>query len=248
MWAGNNIEALEQFKLDNQSFSIHLNEEEPRLGKRAEQFLLFQLAKLGFPVLASNMQIQKNSNTIGEIDAIIVENDLPLHLEVCYKFYLYDPHIKGSEIDKWIGPNRRDSFKQKLDKLKNKQFPLLFNPAAIEQLEKAKIPHREIQQKVLFKAQLFLPADHMFVNTIPIDVSSVVGYYYTLEQMNHFSDCKFYIPMKPDWLMEVQTQIDWLNFDAFRLKVLNFLNKKNAPLCWLKKPSGKLDKLIVIWW
>ena len=248
LWKGSAIESLPQFELGNTSHSIHIENVELRLGKRVEQFVLFQLEKEEIPVLASNLQIQRGKETIGEIDFIIEQGGEPIHLEVCYKYYLFDPNIEGEEIDKWIGPNRRDSFILKLKKLKEKQFPLLQNEITKQQLHQLGISIDEIMQKVLFKAQLYLPANIEFENTLPIDESNIQGYYYRPDQLDEFSKCKFYIPVKPDWLMDPLTQINWLNYENFKEAISEFLNYKNAPLVWLKKPTGAIEKIFVVWW
>lgn len=248
LWNGNAIGSLQQFILPGNSHKIDLHKLEPRLGKRVEQFVVFQFEQEGIPVITSNLQIQNGKETIGEIDTIIEEDNQLIHLEICYKFYLYDPTITGNETSKWIGPNRRDSLDLKLEKLQTKQFPLLQNDITKRQLSKLDINAESITQKVLFKSQLFLPADTVFNNKLPINENCIEGFYYALENLEQFHDCKFFIPQKPDWLMKPQTHINWLNYSEFRIKVGVYLDKKNAPLCWIKKPSGALEKIVVVWW
>ncbi len=81
----------------------------------------------------------------------------PIHLEIIYKFYLYDSSVGESEIEHWIGPNRRDSLLQKLNKLKDKQLPLLYSKECLTYLETLKLTASEIDQQLYFKAQLFVP-------------------------------------------------------------------------------------------
>jgi len=248
LWKGSSIASLEQFELNAHPHRIKLAKPELRLGKRVEQFVAFQLEKEGSSVIASNIQIKKEKETIGEIDFIIQKNNKPIHLEVCYKYYLFDPYFEGKEIEKWIGPNRRDSFKLKLEKLQNKQFPLLHNPATKFELSALKIATEKIEQKVLFKAQLYIPAAHEFQNNLPINELNIQGFYYRLTELDSFSDCKFFIPKKPDWLITPFPQINWLNYDNFKKDISTHLSQNSAPLCWLKKPSGAIEKLFVVWW
>jgi len=70
-----------------------------------------------------NLRFQGFTNTPN-----LWENNKPIHLEIIYKFYLYDPSIGLTQLDHWIGPNRRDSLVKKLTKLKQKQLPLLYHP------------------------------------------------------------------------------------------------------------------------
>lgn len=53
--------------------------------------------------------------------------------------------------------NRRDSFVQKLSKLKEKQLPLLYSKQSKKYLDELGLDATEITQQVYFKAQLFVP-------------------------------------------------------------------------------------------
>src|SRR5690606_12766576 len=87
------------------------------LGKRSESF--FELALThseGFQVIAQNIQIQREKITLGEIDFLIEDctGNRQFHVELVCKFYLYDPSL-DRELDRWIGPNRKDSLLQKIE-------------------------------------------------------------------------------------------------------------------------------------
>lgn len=248
LWKGEEIASLKQFELPNASHKIWLKHPELRLGKRVEQFVAFQLQNSGIPILASNIQIKRDKETIGEIDFIIRDGNKPIHLEVCYKYYLFDPNAEGDEIEKWIGPNRRDSFHLKLKKLQEKQFPLVQRTETLAQLKALDIKTEHLEQRVIFKAQLYIPANSEFENHLAIDTSNIQGFYYRTSELEIFSNCKFFIPKKPDWLIQPFTQLEWLNFEAFKNQVSAYLEQKNAPLCWVKKPSGELHKIFVVWW
>jgi len=62
---------------------------------------------------------------VGELDCLILRDKKPIHLEVIYKFYLYDASVGDTEIAHFIGPNRKDSLIEKLTKLQEKQLPIL---------------------------------------------------------------------------------------------------------------------------
>ncbi len=68
-------------------------------------------------IIGQNIQVIENKITISELDCLILDNHKPVHIEIVYKFYLYDESLTGNEIDKWIGPNRNDSLKHKITKL-----------------------------------------------------------------------------------------------------------------------------------
>lgn len=62
-----------------------------RLGKLVEEFVFYQLQQEdSIDWIIENVQIQNGKQTIGELDALYYENNQLIHLEVVYKFYLYD--------------------------------------------------------------------------------------------------------------------------------------------------------------
>ena len=98
------------------------------LGKQAEYCFTHALNQSNrYQVIASTLQIQGEVATLGEIDYLIYDRkkEQVCHIELACKFYLYDPTFKTQEA-RWIGPNRKDTLADKLRKLKQKQFPMLF--------------------------------------------------------------------------------------------------------------------------
>lgn len=55
--------------------------------------------------------------TFGEIDYVFNHQEHLLHLEVAFKFYLYQPNL-----GEWIGPHRKDTLNKKLHQLLNHQL------------------------------------------------------------------------------------------------------------------------------
>ena len=256
LWLGNAVYNLQQLELLNNIQSLAFHETLPkniRLGKRVEQFVFHELKQ--FPeitIISENLQVQQEKHTIGEIDALLLINDKPVHLEIIYKFYVYDEsitHFDGDqELAHWIGPNRKDSLLQKLDKLKDKQLPLLYHPDALKYLEKYTLDPKKIEQKVLFKAQLFVP----FNKTIPacklINPACIAGFSLKKEDLPQFKTSKFYIPTKADWLLEAYTEVTWLTYSSFMDTVTLILQGQTAPLVWIKRTNGEIYKSFIIWW
>ncbi len=218
------------------------------LGKRVERFISHQIQQFdSIEVLCENVQIQNGKLTVGELDAIIKANDTPIHLEMVYKFYLHDETVGETELNHWIGPNRKDSLIEKLNKLKNKQFPLLYNEHTKPILEEYGLEPQTIQQKVLFKAQLFKPYQKE-ITFNQLNSDCLAGFYIKHQELEYFTKCKFFIPKKVDWLIEPYTQIDWSSFDDFSKAISEYMNTQRAPLCWIKHPNGTLQKFFVVWW
>lgn len=251
LWKNNEVYQLQQFEFPPKNTTV-FNAEIPkniRLGKRVELFVFHELKQYStFKILVKNQQIQDGTRTVGEIDALLTKENQPFHLEIVYKFYVYDASVGTTDLDHWIGPNRKDSLVQKLTKLKEKQFPLLFNKHTQPLLKKHALQAETMAQQVLFKAQLFIPFQHNNIHYNHINPNCTAGFYIHYSQLQEFKHCKFFIPSKENWLVEVQPHTPWLTFDAFYENITPFINQQTAPLCWLKKENGTLHKFFVVWW
>lgn len=250
LWHGKGVFDLEQYPTSiTQITSLNLEiTQKLRLGKLVERFVSFELSQGSVSILAENIQIQKEKITVGELDCLLLKDKKPIHLEIIYKFYLYDSSVGNSEIEHWIGPNRRDSLIQKLTKLHEKQLPLLYSNYTKSYLDELKLSVDEIIQQVYFKAQLFIPLKDFEKKIKQLNNNCIYGFYIYPRELKQFSDCKFYIPNKHNWLVNPHPNVDWLNLEDFQIKLQQFLNEENAPLCWLKKPNGELFKFFVVWW
>lgn len=251
LWGNKAILGLEQLELPDPN-TIYLNEwieDKVRLGKRVERFVNAELNQhRNIEILLENIQIKQEKITIGEIDCILKKDGIPIHLEIIYKFYLYDPLGGTTEIERWIGPNRNDSLVQKLNKLKDKQLPLIYKTQAKTVLDTIPVKPEDIVQRVCFKAQLFTPYQANNDNLKLLNKDCLKGFYINYADIDQFSNCQFYIPTKADWLIEVQPQVDWISFLQFKESITPQILEKRAPLCWIKYPNGVTSKFFVVWW
>lgn len=250
LWSGF-LEDLEMFDLSIYPITDYpLIDSKPhiRLGKLIEQFVLYELVNMSsIRLLESNKQVFKNQITIGELDCLIKRTEEYIHLEVVYKFYLYDPRIEG-ELNRWTGPNRNDSLVQKLEKLKHKQLPLLYHPETTKYLDKLKLTATDFKQQVYFKAQLFVPYD-LLNSLLPIINNDCInGFYIRYWELDQFSCHTFFIPEKLDWIIEPHLNVNWLSNSTFQDEVTLFLKDKKSPLCWMKPPDGKIQVIFIVWW
>lgn len=250
LWSGV-LEGLSMFSSEVVSIndSPQVNSVTPlRLGKLIEQFVLFELqCDQSIELLNSNVQVFRNKVTIGELDCLIKRKEDNIHLEIIYKFYLYDPNITG-ELNRWLGPNRNDSLVLKLSKLKDKQLPLLYERETKEVLSDLQIDIDSIKQHVCFKAQLFVPFD-LKETTLPlINNDCVIGFYIRFKDLNHFQNQHFFIPSKLDWLVEPHSDVLWISVVDFKVAISELLAKHKSPLCWMKTEDGRLQKFFVVWW
>lgn len=250
LWQKDAVFGLSQFEISSESQKINtIIDENLRLGKYVERLVSFELQQhKNISVLAENIQIQKDKITLGELDCLLLKNDKPIHLEIIYKFYLYDASVGTSEIEHFIGPNRKDSLIEKLNKLKEKQLPLLYADDCKPVLEKFRLKAKTITQQVYFKAQLFLPFANKNLQLKTLNNACIVGFYINKNELLQFNDCKFYIPKKKDWLIAPNANVDWLNFESFSSIAQDYFEQKYSAFIWVKLKNGLIKKVFLVWW
>jgi len=250
LWCDAPVYGLKPYVLGSYPIEHHIipTGKNLRLGKLVEQFVFHQMAAdPSCTILAENIQIQDDKLTIGELDALLMTDAGPVHLEIIYKFYLYAPDEGDSELAHWIGPNRKDALVQKLTKLKEKQLPLLYHPKTQPLLKKLGLIASDIQQQVLFKAQLFLPLHFKGDAFSQLNLECVNGFYSTSADLAQFKADQFYIPSKLDWIMDPDDTVTWLDYEDFMVEVMVWLHEHRSPLCWLKTGTN-FKKFFVVWW
>lgn len=223
-----------------------------RLGHQVE-FIFKQLVEYSeaYDVVLYNLPIRKEKHTLGEIDFILLDkkNNQLIHTELTYKFYLIIPEIE-EPVHKLIGPNKRDTFFAKMEKIKYKQIPLLHSTEGIEALASLQIDHLKIEHQCCFKAQLFQPYGSGIVNIDSLNKNCLVGYWLRFDDFNKpcFTNDHFYLPTKSEWIIEPNNQIEWKSHVEIMIDINSRLLKEIAPLVWLKNSKGKFEKLFVVWW
>jgi len=250
LWKKAAVHDLYQFEIKNAYTKINIEiDEKLRLGKYIERFVSYQLAQeKNISILCENIQIQQEKRTLGELDCIILRDDKPIHLEIIYKFYLYDETVGNTEIEHFIGPNRKDALTEKLTKLRERQFTLLYTRTCNDYLKTLQLSSENITQQVYFKGQLFVPYSKKTIQLKILNTNCISGFYINRKELNHFLACKFYIPSKKDWLVIPHQNIDWLKFYQFKEKAEAYLNRSFSPLCWMKLSNGEILKFFLVWW
>lgn len=246
------ITGFPMFNLSELNVRTDLDFELPtklRLGHMVEK-IVSELIKssTNYEMLHENIQIMKGKNTIGELDFIIkntITNQL-IHLELAYKFYLYDPTLSENPSHNWIGPNRKDSLKEKLEKLKTKQFPLLFNEATKSKFTTIKIA--EVSQMLCLLVSLFVPYEYKGkFDTVYEKV--IKGYYVNFEEFKHFnhSGKAYYLPTKKEWGIDPSENENWSGFEVIKKEMQRQLQKEHSPLCW-QKHKDSYESFFIVWW
>lgn len=214
------------------------------LGKKAERFFSEWIRiQSEYHVIAENIQVFDNGITLGEFDFFLHSGGQPSHVELVYKFYLYDPEIEG-EINRWIGPNRKDSFAEKLFKMKEKQFPLLQTKLAAKALDKIGLDRNAINQQVLFLANRFVP---LKLRGKGFDED---GYWMIIDDFQSLYSHKghFFIPEKEDWFIRKSDHVDWIDFELVQEEIVLQLKKKRSPMVWVKTDTLEFERIFVVWW
>ncbi|MGY5352771.1 DUF1853 family protein [Wenyingzhuangia sp. IMCC45533] len=220
-----------------------------RLGKLVEVFYHKNLEKQkDYIPLVSNQQIQADKRqTLGEIDFVCDTPNGIKHIELTYKFYLYKTDITY-ELDRWVGPNLRDSLVKKLNKLKDKQFPMLHHPICKQLLADKNIDVDKITQYVHFKAQLYVPLslmNHEFKN---INNDCIKGYYISYKEIDFlFPMALYHIPAKQDWLIDPKYNDDWITFTEAKPIILEQIAIKHSPLIWIKRETTYKRFFVTFW-
>ena len=280
LWLGDDIYGMTQHEITSFVKSPKLDfDPKLRIGKLVEQFVFEVINKdITCELIAENIQIRKEKLTIGEIDCLVRIKEEFTHLEIVYKFYLFDPKLQNSNLSPWIGPNRKDSFLQKLNKLKHHQLPLISRQETLNTLnrlvceskfnkknssfltEKSTLKKNTflnfnnalqagaVKQKVLFKGQLFVPKDMLNSPFSLINTKCIAGFYLNIAMLSTLDKNLFFIPEKRDWLVDPINEILWIAFSEFKQQINEFMEVKRSPLCWIKPAHGTMQKFFVVWW
>ncbi len=246
------ITGLPTFDLAELNLTTDLDFQLPtnvRLGHLAEK-IVSELIKssTNYKVLFENIQIIEEEKTIGEIDFILQNKNTKqiLHVELAYKFYLFDPSISSETINNWIGPNRNDSLQEKLAKLKTKQFPLLYHNCTKEKLNTIAI--NEVSQALCLLVSLFIPYEYK-ADFSPEYQNAIKGYYLNFETFIKLdnSEKTYYIPTKKEWGMEPAENKNWSGFNEIEKQISTSIQEKQAVLCWQKQNNFFLS-FFIVWW
>ncbi len=251
------LDKLTQFELDineikNFDFSqLDITQKLP-LGKRIEGFFEFYIQQsTNYDLIKSNIQIINNNETLGELDFLLYDKRAKkyLHVEHIYKYYLYDDSCEN-EIDRFIGPNRDDTFAKKIAKLKDKQLPLLYKNETQTYLDA--IDTNAIEQKVCFKGNIYVPR-HLLGKDIPIINNACIRGFYinheTFLEQKQFRDYEYFLPQREDWVSDCKTNKIWITFDEVIDEINLFLNHKKSTLVWMKKAKeNRYQSFFITWW
>tara|TARA_R100000353_G_scaffold176130_2_gene149757 strand:- start:58067 stop:58909 length:843 start_codon:yes stop_codon:yes gene_type:complete len=220
------------------------------LGMQAEAcFKAFLNSSKNYSLLAANLQINTEKETLGELDYIVQDckTQEVIHIELACKFYLFDKNNGACDEKKWIGPNRKDTLFDKLEKVKFKQFPLLNKAATIEKLKSLKIEIPTTQQ-LCIKAFFFIPKE-INSDQFPKNIAEcIMGHFINYDEFrNEVATAVYAMPTKKEWLLPIANILNWYSFSEISEKVALQIRNNKSPLIYKKTPN-KVERLFVVWW
>jgi len=187
------------------------------LGTYFEYLVFFWLSNLEAVTLhATNLQINVEKQTLGELDVIFSYLGQVYHWELAIKFYANS----GSPLSEgnWLGPLKRDNLKRKLDRLFDHQLPLCHTDATDQTLRTKDFNAAEIHSFPFVKGILFNKTGNSEIaNSLPSRISGSCQrqVWCTLEELTLLlsEDINRYcILPKLRWMSELQTS-DWKILD-----------------------------------
>lgn len=248
-----NIELFdfEKFKQGIPDKNISDDRLKMNLGRRAEMIFHGLLDfHSDYNIITAHEQIIQDKATLGELDFIIEKDEQKSHIELAYKIYLYDPNKSTTSINNWIGPNRKDSLIQKVNKLYSQQFPLLYNTATTEQLKELGIEISTVKQELLLLGQLYLPHQEQVVLNPNINPKAVSGYWCTFDQFKNqeHDEVIYFAPNKEDWLISPSDFNKWEPYDTILHTIEAHHKEDKSPMLWYKEKNGFIGRMFVVWW
>ena len=252
LWQRDLLEAYPQIELPSGDVGLPNDsaDQQLRLGKLVETYTYRTLQSCAtVSWIADGMQIRDGLRTLGELDALYSDAEQAVHLEVAFKFYLYDSLEKYDDpLGYWIGPNRNDSLSQKLWKLEHKQFPLLYYKETQALLSELGLQTTRIVQRVCCKGQLFVPYRQPIAEIAPLNQDCVSGFHLPFVELGLLNDHQFFLPSKLDWLVEPHHQVGWLSFAEALKELEPVIDAGRSPMLWLRSSAGDLSKCFVTSW
>ena len=199
------------------------------LGNYFEDLIEFWLQRrANTKILARNLQVIENKQTLGECDFIVEMDGKVTHIEVAIKYYLGIKNSSAQEF--WVGRGLTDRLDVKFDKLFKRQLELSNTEPMHRQLILSNIAAIEAKMAIVkgfFFKHYFTP-NHALPKFAPKEMES--SFWCNIDEVNSLPQelSKWQILTKPHWLT-----YDDIYFDRKALKANAqeyFDNVKNTPV------------------
>jgi hypothetical protein len=222
------------------------------LGKQAETCFEFYLQhSKRYKLLAANIQIQGVTHTIGELDYLVfdAEEQKAIHIELACKFYLYDSSLGNQGMKCWTGPDRKDTLIQKLDKLRLKQFPLLYSEETRTEISYLNLDILSVVQQLCLKSFLFVKREEdIGVNPLKEYKNAIVGYWITFSEFaSEDQDALYKISNKQEWLLPPENLKEFKSLTEVSSLLQLHISNKRSQLVY-KRKGKHIERFFVVWW
>lgn len=239
-------------KLDFKAFEPKPIPNRIRLGHQMEHVFRQLIAySNAYDVLLYNLPVKSGKRTVGEIDFVLRDKSTKklIHVELTYKFYIINPEI-SEPIHQLMGPNKRDMFFTKMEKIRNKQFTLLHTDEGKQALVENRINYLEVEHQVCYKAQLFYPYNSKSYYIRPLNKKCITGYWLSFKEFKkeEFKPYQYFIPFKAQWVIAPHESVQWRAHYETLLDINLRIVKENAPMIWIRKSKTEYEKVFVVWW
>ncbi|CAN1601719.1 DUF1853 family protein [Pseudomonas mediterranea] len=125
-----------------------------RLGLYYERLWQFAVQHApGIELIAANLPIRREGQTLGELDLLLRDKDGIHHLELAIKLYLGPQQGDGRDTAQWLGPGCHDRLDRKLTHLREHQLPISARPESREALAALGIEPAGLER---FRSELWL--------------------------------------------------------------------------------------------
>lgn len=219
------------------------------VGKRMEIFFkaYIEHSKNLNLVTHSLQVVNDKKKTLGELDFIIEKKRKLLHIELVYKFYIYDPTYHENSLHCFMGPKRKDFLYKKIEKLRNHQFPMLFNAFTQKQLKELALPTSHFEQKLSFMAKVFLPLNKEVNLPSYINPKTVSGFWLRFSELKLLNKShNYFIPERQDWMVVPNdSNYTFENFESVEKQVRSQIKSGITPMIWEKTKEEKFNRYFV---
>ena len=178
-----------------------------------------------YDLIRCNQQVIINKHTLGEFDSIVQSHDSKemVHCELAVKFYLQIG--SGYQMSDWVGPNLRDRFDRKFQRLLSHQLSLSRKAEVKDWLRQEQLVID--QTALLTRGRLFYAMDHFlkqnFEHPEEVVANRLKGFWATHEEFELYrqqSDYEWYQLPRMYWLSDLTAN------DYPQVKQLGYLNQE----------------------
>ena len=197
-----------------------------RLGRYAEKLMAFYLEHRGL-LVAHGVQVRTGkSDTIGEFDFLLRQDESLVHWEFATKLYLLESSGHRHQADYFVGPNLADTLGSKIRKIMDHQLSLSQHPAAqLHVAEPIDSAQALVKGWLFYHCQTPLP-------TLPQGISRAHcrGFWCALQELDDIAGQYYVVLPRLSWLAPAKVpEKQALSRDALNAELIEHFNGGTTP-------------------